>query len=280
MPTSELARAKVNLALHVIGQRPDGYHLLDSIVGFALIGDTVTLTPTDVTRLTVQGPFAHGLSGTQDNIVLRALHLFDQPQPVEVTLTKNLPVASGIGGGSADAAACLRAYVRLTSEALPDQKAVLSLGADVPVCLDSLPVQMGGIGEVLEPINLPDLPVVLVNPGVSVSTPTIFQKLASKANPPLSDDIPQCGRAGEFIAWLANQRNDLQSPAIATEPVIADVLKALQSLGAELARMSGSGATCFALFSSHQDAVAAANSLKEDHPNWWVQSTTIIRYAT
>lgn len=280
MPTSELARAKVNLALHVIGQRPDGYHLLDSIVGFALIGDTVTLTPTDVTRLTVQGPFAHGLSGTQDNIVLRALHLFDQPQPVEVTLTKNLPVASGIGGGSADAAACLRAYVRLTSEALPDQKAVLSLGADVPVCLDSLPVQMGGIGEVLEPINLPDLPVVLVNPGVSVSTPTIFQKLASKANPPLSDDIPQCGRAGEFIAWLANQRNDLQSPAIATEPVIADVLKALQSLGAELARMSGSGATCFALFSSHQDAVAAANSLKDDHPNWWVQSTTIIRYAT
>jgi 4-diphosphocytidyl-2-C-methyl-D-erythritol kinase len=279
MPTeaiTEFAPAKVNLALHVTGRRTDGYHLLDSLVVFVGVWDTVTLQPAEGLSLRVVGPQAGNLGIGDDNLVLRAARLMGAQ--VAVTLDKRLPVASGLGGGSADAAATLRGMARLLHLPLPDAASVLRLGADVPACLSGQPVRMAGIGEVLTPLgNLPPVWVVLVNPGVAVSTPDVFRQLDQRDNPPLPITLPPFRTVNDLARFLTTQRNDLQTPALRQAPVIAEVLEALAgSSGCLLARMSGSGATCFGLFATRAHADAAANGLRAARPGWWIASGAML----
>lgn len=267
------APAKVNLTLHVTGQRPDGYHLLDSLVCFADIGDWITVEKATTTTITVTGPMAQGVPTDSNNLVIRAAEMMGLN--AKITLEKHLPAAAGIGGGSSDAAATLRALAALYDVPLPSPDALLELGADVPVCMGSQLMRMGGIGENISPLaDLPGWPMLLVNPRVSVPTGSVFQALPSKSNAPLPDDLPSPNNINEFAAWIAAQRNDLQGPAIALQPVIADVLASLQDTqGYLIARMSGSGATCFALFETDADRNAAAAAIQQANPNWWVAPT-------
>ena len=267
------APAKINLTLHVTGQRADGYHLLDSLVVFAEVGDWVSVAPGPLS-LTITGPQAAALPVSGDNLVLRAARAMGVQACIE--LEKHLPIASGIGGGSADAAACLRALAALTGADLPNAAAVLALGADVPVCLAGRPVRMQGVGEVLSPVPaLPQMFVVLVNPGLGVATPAVFKALPRKDNPAMSS-VPACDGLAEFAAWLADQRNDLEGPAQALAPVISDVKAALSAqAGCLLARMSGSGATCFGLFVTADEAEAARNTIAQQRPEWWCAAGAI-----
>jgi len=268
------APAKVNLTLHITGQRDDGYHLIDSLVSFADVGDVVSVSRAERTSLTVSGPFAADVPTDGGNLVLKAVGLFGEP--VEVALEKNLPAAAGIGGGSADAAATVKAVSQVLDVSIPDDQALLSLGADVPVCMMTGLVRMRGIGELLEPISTEPLgwPMVLVNPGVPVSTPDVFKALNCKTNSPMDDQfesgvVPHHQDA--FFDWLEQQRNDLEAPAISLAPVIGDVKSALQNQsGCRLARMSGSGSTCFGLFECDDKARRAAGKLSAEHPEWWV----------
>jgi 4-diphosphocytidyl-2-C-methyl-D-erythritol kinase len=279
------APAKVNLTLHVLGRRSDGYHELESLVVFADAGDRLTFVPGAQLDLAVRGPTARvsGLPG--DNLVLKAARLLaervDGLRLGRFTLDKRLPVAAGLGGGSSDAAAALRLLVLENELALRDPRVVEAAGAtgaDVPVCLDPRPRMMRGVGEILSaPVALPKLPAVLVNPGVAVPTAGVFKALAA---PPLApgtkqdDPITPDADLSEIVSALAARRNDLEAPAISLQPVIADVLSALRAFPAcRLARMSGSGATCFGLFSSARAAQAAARSLKAQQPGWWVRAT-------
>ena len=271
-PVREAAPAKINLALHVTGRRADGYHLLDSLVCFVACGDTVEATPAAETRLTLEGPMAAGLAAEPDNLVLRAARLM--PGVAALRLTKRLPLASGIGGGSADAAATLRALARLHGLPLPGPEAVLGLGADVPVCLAGQPCRMTGIGETLTPVALPPAHLVLVNPGLACPTPEVFRALARRDNPPLPD-IPAFADAADLARWLSATRNDLEPPALTLRPGIAAPLAALRGTpGCLLARMSGSGATCFGLYASDAEAQAAARSLAR--PGWWVAAAPLL----
>ncbi|MEH6833344.1 MULTISPECIES: 4-(cytidine 5'-diphospho)-2-C-methyl-D-erythritol kinase [Falsihalocynthiibacter] len=272
----EFAPAKINLTLHVTGRRADGYHLLDSLVVFADIGDYVGATNSDILSLAVEGPEGAGLAKEKDNLVLRAARLLNPGQPVALTLQKNLPTASGIGGGSADAAATLRLLARHWALPLPKSSDVLQLGADVPVCLSSTTARMQGIGEVLTAVpKLPDMALLLINPRQSVATPDIFKALENSHNTAM-DDVPDCSSLDEFCRWLAHQRNDLQAPAIAVQPVISRVLEAISQTGALLSRMSGSGATCFGVFPDSAAASKAAEKISEAYPTWWAKSARIL----
>ena len=270
----EFAPAKINLALHVTGQRADGYHLLDSIVVFAGVGDWVAAAPADRLSLTVTGPQRAGLSG-DDNLVLRAARCLGVA--AALVLEKHLPIASGIGGGSADAAATLRVLAAMSGVALPDAAAVLALGADVPACLAGRPVRMQGVGEVLTPLPaLPECYVVLVNPGVAVATPEVFKAMPRKDNPAIGV-VPEWDSAVALADWLKRQRNDLEVAAIGLAPVIAEVKAALAARpGCLLARMSGSGATCFGLFANEELAKAAAGVLRVQAPAWWVAAGPVL----
>lgn len=263
----EQAPAKLNLALHVTGRRDDGYHLLDSLVVFARYGDRVQIRP-GPTGLSIDGPFAAQVPVGEDNLCLRAARVMKAG--VQVHLTKNLPVASGIGGGSADAAAVMRALA-MQGHDLPVPTEVL--GADIPVCLSAPhPMRMRGVGERLDPVPpVPALPIVLVNPGVPLSTPQVFAALDQWDNPAMPD--PDWQDADSLLAWLSLTRNDLQAPAIRLAPVIAGVLEGLAGQGARLARMSGSGATCFGIFDSLTDATRAASALRR--PGWWSVATEL-----
>lgn len=265
---TEFAPAKVNLTLHVTGQRADGYHLLDSLVVFADVGDRVSLRHDAALSLTITGPQAAALPVSDDNLVLRAARLMGGA--AAITLDKVLPVASGIGGGSADAAACLRALAQL-GRALPTEAEVLRLGADVPVCLRGVPLRMQGVGEVLTALPpLPEAWLVLVNPGVGVATPAVFRGLARKDNPPMPE-LPPMAAAPALADFLHQMRNDLEPAAQAVAPVIGAVKAALAAQpGCLLARMSGSGATCFGLFGSAGAAEAAARAVQSAEPGWWV----------
>jgi 4-diphosphocytidyl-2-C-methyl-D-erythritol kinase len=255
---TEFAPAKINLALHVTGQQSNGYHLLDSLVVFADVGDHLTVQPAAQTSLAVDGPFAAGVPEDARNLVWKALDR--AAVTARITLTKNLPHGAGIGGGSSDAAAILRAVER------PDL--ALGLGADVPVCLSRTPQRMQGIGDVLN--DVPDCPrfwLVLVNPGAHVPTVEVFGALTRKDNPPM-DHVP---RDGDWLTWLAAQRNDLQDPAIAYASVISTALAALED--AQLARMSGSGSTCFGIYPDQNAASAAQSRISASHPDCWVVAT-------
>lgn len=278
------ARAKINLALHVTGQRDDGYHLLDSLVVFAEYGDSVSVSTapnreTGDHKLAISGPFSSGLELDHDNLVLKAARLMGSTLPaLDIHLVKNLPVASGIGGGSADAAATLSAISALLGISPLEPEDTLVLGADVPVCVVGKTVRMGGIGEEISFCpSVPTVHMVLVNPGVSVSTPTIFKALTNKNASPLQP-FPQNGwdDAKALTTWLETNRNDLQAPAISISPVIQTCLDAIDSLDNVLMRrMSGSGATCFALFETRQSVEEAVEKLRRDNPDWWVIATQI-----
>lgn len=269
---TEFAPAKINLALHVTGQRADGYHLLDSLVVFADIGDRVTVDLSDAAKLQITGPQAASLDVTEDNLCLRAARAMGVA--AAIVLEKHLPVASGIGGGSSDAAATLRALSRLTGTPLPDAGVVLTLGADVPVCLAQRPARMSGIGETITRLAhaLPPAWLVLVNPKAGVSTPQVFKALTRRDNPALPP-MPRLKDAAELAAWVALQRNDLEAPALTLLPQIAQVKSALTAQnGCLLSRMSGSGATCFGLFADPLAADAAAAAISAAQPAWWVAS--------
>ncbi|MCB2109485.1 MAG: 4-(cytidine 5'-diphospho)-2-C-methyl-D-erythritol kinase [Defluviimonas sp.] len=281
MAVEVFAPAKVNLALHVTGRRADGYHLLDSLVVFAGVGDRLRATPAAHLALSVTGPEAAGLADgvtRTDNLVLRAARLFDRPPGLRLTLDKHLPVASGIGGGSADAAAALRLVAAMTGQAMPAAEAVLTLGADVPVCLAGRPARIGGIGERIEPCAaLPKgAALVLVNPRIPLSTPSVFAALATRENPPLPSLPTRFATFAELSGWLAQGRNDLEAPARGLVPAIGGVLDSLGAAGAPLARMSGSGATCFGLFADLAAAEAAQARIAAAERGWWVVAAEIL----
>ncbi len=269
MATEDFAPAKINLTLHVTGRRADGYHLLDSLVVFADIGDTVRVSPAERLSLKVDGPMAVGVPVDDSNLVLRAARLLDPGRGARIILTKRLPAASGIGGGSSDAAACLRALSRLWDVSLPQN--LESLGADVPVCMAPGAQRLRGTGEVLDPVpGLPSCDILLVNPGVAVSTPQVFGALRWRDNAPMPDTLPDWSTAGALADWLKDQRNDLQAAAIAVQPDISDVLDVLAGTGCLHCGMSGSGATCFALFPFGTGAAAqVAEGLAAERPLWW-----------
>jgi 4-diphosphocytidyl-2-C-methyl-D-erythritol kinase len=289
---AEKAPAKVNLTLHVLGRRADGYHEIESLVAFAGVGDALSFTPGRALALIVGGPTAAAAGDTADNLVLKAARaLAERVEGLQLgrfALSKRLPVAAGLGGGSADAAAALRMLAR-SSRLAPDDPRLLqaaqATGADVPVCLDPRPRLMRGIGDILsEPLDLPKLATVLVNPGVAVPTREVFAALrlpagsiapAAPSRSAISLSAISLG-ATNLADAIANGRNDLEGPAIELQPVIADVLAVLRKLpGCRLSRMSGSGATCFGLFDSTAAATAAARTLRIGYPEWWVRATVL-----
>lgn len=275
---SFLAPAKVNLFLHVCGKRENGYHELDSLVVFADVGDRIFAEAAGDLSLEITGPMAGALQAEPDNLVLKAARAVQEAYGIEagakLVLEKHLPVAAGIGGGSADAAAALRAVCALwglAENAAPLPDIALSLGADVPVCLNAHPAFMRGIGERVNTVlGLPDCWMVLVNPLRAVSTPEIFKTREATFTPLGAFDESFQGFEG-FIAALSACHNDLFDAALALEPSIGEVLTVLEvQEGCRLARMSGSGATCFGLFQTEKQAVKACETLQKQHPNWWL----------
>lgn len=279
---TEVAKAKVNLDLLVLARRPDGYHELDSLVVFAELQDRLSFAPAGELALAITGPMAARVPAGGDNLVLRAALDLAQVAGVRtgaaITLEKHLPVEAGIGGGSADAAAALRGLARLwglplTAERLRDIGQ--GLGADVPVCVYSRPARIRSTGERIDPIRaLPEMPMLLVNPGVAVPTREVFKALALPERPEPRPAMQPQASLTRLAVWLADSRNDLMAPALALAPVIGQVLAELEALEhCRLARMSGSGATCFALFPEMADAEAAAARLGAIHPDWWIVAT-------
>lgn len=285
-PTTALAAAKINLCLHVTGRCDNGYHLLDSLVAFAGVGDVLTIAPAREITLSIEGPHAADLTGESDNIILRAARLLtpfrssSAPQGASLTLTKILPVASGIGGGSADAAATLRLLCAFWKISLPQehlQQIALSLGADVPVCLHSRQVRLRGVGDILTPLpSLPPAWLVLANPRVQVSTPTVFSGRKGEPFSAPIHPIPKWPDTAALARFLKTCRNDLSNAAIRIAPCIATVLDALEGQkDCLLTRMSGSGATCFGLFERKDQAERAASDLVRHHPGWWVKAAPL-----
>lgn len=280
--TTEAAPAKINLALHVIGQRTDGYHLLETLVVFTQAGDVISIEDAVQDGFSLSGPFAGVLQqdGAGTNLVLKARDLLrdavgSQPRPVMIHLEKNLPISSGIGGGSADAAATLRGLCRhwnIAPSTVKLDEIGLKLGADVPMCLSSQPLIARGIGEQIDTIDdMPMMHLVLVNPLKGVSTPEIFKRLTEKTNPPL------CDRADlDWMDFIKQCRNDLALPAHAVLPEIGEAHSLLSDAGAAMVRMSGSGATCFGIFETMTDATSAMASLRQKRPDWYVKATKTI----
>jgi 4-diphosphocytidyl-2-C-methyl-D-erythritol kinase len=285
---TERAPAKINLTLHILGRRADGFHDLESLVAFAGCGDTLTLTPGGDLSLAVDGPTAQAAGDGDDNLVLRAARAFAERAPGATLgafrLTKRLPVAAGLGGGSADAAAALRLLARANSMAPDDPRlheAARSVGSDVPVCLASRARMMAGVGDDLGAgVKLPPLFAVLVNPGVALPTKDVFGKLGlspgeatANGKHPAIRDAPEIDA---LLPALKRARNDLEDPAAVLQPKIVHALAAIAAArGCRLARMSGSGATCYGLFETCRSAGRAAKAMRRDHPDWWVKATAL-----
>jgi 4-diphosphocytidyl-2-C-methyl-D-erythritol kinase len=280
----EFAPAKVNLTLHVTGQRADGYHLLDSLVVFAGHQDRLTARPSRYLTIDVSGPFSAGVPCDDRNLVLRAAHVLRARHGVQVGaalhLEKNLPHAAGIGSGSSDAAAALRLLARVWNVPLPDSNdpLVLALGADVPVCLRApAPTQMTGIGETLTDVPpLPSCAMVMVNPQVALPTGRVFAEMHSKTNPAMPP-VPSGMNFRDFAAWLSQQRNDMQPAAAGIAPEIIAVLSRLRKTpGVEFAGMSGSGSTCVALVADMDRAVSIAGAIQVSEMRWWVAPAPLL----
>ena len=284
MPVRELAPAKINLTLSVRGRRADGYHELESLVTFADVHDVVTLEPGAASSVVVAGPFAGYIGG--ENLLVRALTLLQDADPAlrlgSVRLDKHLPVAAGIGGGSADAAALLRAV----KHANPERAANISwldiaarLGADVPVCLGARPALMWGIGERTERLRrLPQAHAVLVNPGLPLSTADVFRTLDAGSAPPArtASTPPDLARLNDLIAYMRARGNDLERPATRLLPVIGEIKAALEAEpGCHLAAMAGSGPTCFGIFPDRPQATRAAGRIAGAHGDWWVKAAML-----
>ncbi|MGB3809273.1 MAG: 4-(cytidine 5'-diphospho)-2-C-methyl-D-erythritol kinase [Parvibaculum sp.] len=277
----ERAPAKINLSLLVRGRRGDGFHDLQSLVVFADCGDVLRGELAPALALDVTGPFAGALGDKSNNLVLRAAtalgDCLGRKRGARLTLEKNLPVASGIGGGSADAAAALRLLAKLWEASVEPEvlaSLALRLGADVPVCLDSRPALMWGIGDlVVRTDALPPFWLVLANPGIAVSTAQVFKVLNAS---PLDElgigpKLPAMTGLDALISWLTAHGNDLEAPAQKLAPVIADVIAAIgKTKGCRLTRMSGSGATCFGIYAGEAEARAAEAELKAKQPRWWI----------
>lgn len=283
---SETARAKVNLTLRVVGRRVDGLHDLESVVAFADCVDRLSLTQGTELSLVADGPRAQECGQTADNLVLKAARLLGERVPNlkagAFALDKHLPVAAGLGGGSADAAAALRLLARANGMSIGDSRLIETArltGADVPVCVRSESCVMTGVGESLLPLDLPAMPAVLVNPRVPVATKDVFAALGlrkGELNVGVDDVIeaivwPEAGAPmDDWLIMLSDGTNDLEAPAIRVQPVIGEVLARLRATGARLSRMSGSGATCFAIFDDAAAAHHAAQAIRLARPQWWV----------
>jgi 4-diphosphocytidyl-2-C-methyl-D-erythritol kinase len=290
MPVSRSidALAKINLALHVTGQRADGYHLIETIAVFAEPADRITVAASDTDRFQVVGPEAGAIaSGPESrNLVVRARDMMRDTirkrgcaPPVSITLEKSLPAGAGLGGGSADAAATIRALVEHWQiENLPDAiiDRLAALGADVPMCFEGRPLLASGIGDRITHLSgVPRFPVVLVNPRQHVSTPDVFGALARKQNPGIKQEALATLRSlPDWIEWLSgNTRNDLEEPASNIAPAIASCMESIECSGAQVTRMSGSGATCFGIYKTWTEAEDAAERLLRQHPDWWITAT-------
>jgi 4-diphosphocytidyl-2-C-methyl-D-erythritol kinase len=284
---SVFAPAKINLFLHVGARRTDGYHEICSLAAFADVGDRVEGACAGGLSLAISGPFAAGLSAGEDNLVMRAARALQtwarahgrQTDGAQLRLEKNLPVASGVGGGSSDAAATLKLLDRVWRLSMNDRDIAsvgATLGADVPVCAFGGVALMEGIGDRLTPWSvMPKLPVVLVNPGVSVMTADVFRRLETRSGAD-APALVEFESPEELTAWLGIRRNDLEAPARRIAPIIGDVLAEISAMPSCLiARMSGSGATCFGIFESDAAASAAATALSSGHPRWWVVPSTL-----
>lgn len=283
----EAAPAKINLALHVVGRRPDRYHELESLVVFADIADELEAVEAPADALSVTGPFSMGLGGGESNLVSRAVAAFRGRWPgavstgLAIRLSKNLPVAAGLGGGSADAAAALRLLAGLSRIDIPvDELMALAagLGADVPMCLVSRPAMVSGVGERVKPLAaFPTCHVVLVNPLIPVVTADVFRRLDGHSNPLLPRLTEPLIRPAQLGLWLEGTRNDLEAPAIALVPEIGAIIARTRQLpGCMLARMSGSGATVFGLFGSGALAHQAAHDLRAAFPGYWVAAAPVL----
>jgi len=278
------AHAKINLYLHVTAKRANGYHELDSLIAFAGTGDQITIEPCTDLTFSVTGPRAAGIPLSDDNLVLKAARLLATHTNISagaaITLEKNLPASSGIGGGSADAAATLIGLAQHWNLSIttPELCALgLPLGADIPICVYGQAALVSGIGEIIKPApTLPSAWLVLANPGVPVSTPRVFAaRTGDFSKPAPLDKKPKDAR--DFATALKTRRNDLTDAAIAVAPAIKETLDALQQCpDALLSRLSGSGATCFALFAGEQQAQTGAKTLKNDHPDWWIEATPLL----
>lgn len=283
----EMAPAKVNLALHVTGRRADGYHELESLVVFADVADELVATPARADSLAITGPFAAAVGNGDTNLVARAMAAFRRRWPghvatgLDVELRKNLPVAAGLGGGSADAAAALRLMAGLGESPilLGDLlELALTLGADVPACIVSRPAEIRGVGEIVTPLErFPACHLVLVNPLVPVVTAEVFRRLESRENPPLPALPQPLTRPAQLGIWLAETRNDLELPAVSLVGAIGEVRARMERIEhCMLARMSGSGGTVFGLFGSGAQAHQAAHDLRERWPFYWVAAAPVI----
>ena len=283
MIVEALAPAKVNLTLHVTGRRQDGYHFLDMLVAFGPTADRLTFEPAGKLELEVTGPEARTVPQGEDNLILRAARLIAGDAGAKITLEKNLPVMSGIGGGSSDAAATLRGLGLMLEKTgqlggmdagsvlQPLAQDIIRLGADVPMCLLAQGCRAQGVGERLTFVKLPPVACLLVNPRVPVGTPAVFRELNGAYGGTMPDAIPDFESAQAFIGFAAKHRNDLEAPASRLAPVIVNVLDELRgSDGCGLARMSGSGATCFALFEDAEKAKAAGIKIRASNPDWWM----------
>lgn len=265
----EFAPAKINLSLHITGKRTDGYHTLNSIIAFTDIGDEVILEPADGFFFKVEGPKD---IENENNLVVKAARLmaekFGKDLNCKITLVKNLPIASGIGGGSADAAATLRAFSKFWGIDEDISDIALKLGADVPVCLKTKAQYVTGIGENLQDIQIPAFSIILINPNISCATANVFSKFKQsyKSEMPAPQKID--------LRFLQTQENDLTTAACEIVPQIENILKILKN--AQLARLSGSGATCYGLFENAGNAQTAAEKIQQENPNWWVKVGKLI----
>lgn len=288
-PLIETARAKVNLTLRVLGRRSDGYHDIDSVVAFADCADALAFAPGEDLSLITTGPGADACGDSGDNLVIRAARALAERVPGltlgRFSLDKHLPVAAGIGGGSADAAAALRLLATANGIVADDERlseAARVTGADIPVCLASRACSMQGIGDKLAALDLPELPCVMINPRMAVATRDVFAELGLKKGQfraGISEVLeavtwPRVGASADvWLNFLKGGANDLEAPALRIEPVIGDVLTVLRRTeGVRLARMSGSGATCFAIYGSAGDAKSAGRAIAQEHPGWWVHA--------
>ncbi len=281
---SRAAHAKINLSLHVTGKRADGYHLLESLISFATLHDIITVEPHDALALTLTGPFAPVLhADSSENLLCKTAktlaYALGRTPDVHITLDKHIPIGAGIGGGSADAACLLHLLQILWKSTLAEEEIyalALSLGADVPICYHGKTMLVEGIGEVLTPLPFPHhIPAVLINPLRSLSTIAVFRHGVAQFSPAHLHHAPP-EETNDFITWLHHKNNDLQAPATLLMPDIHEIITLLrQQTGCVLARMSGSGATCFGLFASQEQSMNATATLRHTHPHWWIQNTLI-----
>ena len=280
-----LAPAKLNFFLHITGKRVDGYHLIESLAGFTEFGDMVEFSDASELSLALDGPFASSLKADNDNLVLRAARALQlhcgQARGARIVLHKHIPMGAGLGGGSSDAAAALKGLAQLWQLSIPEaelQRLALPLGSDVPVCLQQKTAWVSGIGEYVRPVDIKIAGwILLLNPAIALLTADVYRRFSAPFRP-ASAPLPSLSGFDALVAAMQLRHNDLEAPAIALLPVIAEQLSLLRSTdGCKIARMSGSGATCYALYDNKQQAELAAHTIQSKQPSWWVQLTTFLR---